>query len=724
MKKRMKKILALGLAVAMTCGMSATAMAAETTAPETAVTAEMDAQTGALETATEDSPETDATKEGDVDNTAVQDQSEAAEDASAVEDTTEEPVSDEAEAGDITTEDAAEGTIEAEDTASVLGTAPGNLNGLAPGEDGVWYAFRNGVVDSDIMETLMPYGGSWWYVSGGMIDFDYEGMCEYGGTDWYVKDGQVQFGYSGFVSVKDYYDYYGNPVYNWYYIHNGKVDTDYTDVVYASRDGVDGWYYIENGSLGHDHTIAHNVNGWWYIGDGVKVDFSYTGINSNENGWWYVKNGQVDFSYTDVYEDVDEYNGEVYVHQCYVKNGKLDESKTGVYWTAVNGQYGWHGYYEGSLANSDLEGMVLPNENGWWFVDGSTGSVDFSYTGIGYNDNGYWYVKNGQVDFSYNGFYTGEWRDGTLRGTNCTVKVVNGKVDENYTGVFLMDFNDQKNWYGFHNGWLSGYNVLPNENGWWYIEEDGSVDFSYNGMGENENGYWYIKNGQVDFGFTGTVQRTSDGGWTWYDYIENGKYSDYDRTDVVWTSVDGEEAWWYVSHGDISKTATTTVACNSNGWWYINDGKVDFSYNGIASNDNGTWYIRNGQVDFGYTGLVTVPTEYGNYYYYAENGKIDRDHNSVVLVNINGQEEWRQVGTDGMVSTIGGISGEIASNENGTWYCEDGKVDFSANGTKIIRETIFSWSGEYTVSFCYVLQVSNGLVIDVRVVNPDTIESY
>ena len=42
---------------------------------------------------------------------------------------------------------------------------------------------------------------------------------------------------------------------------------------------------------------------------------------------------------------------------------------------------------------------------------------------------------------------------------------------------------------------------------------------------------------------------------------------------------------------------------NSNGWWYIGtDGKVDFSYNGIASNANGSWYCKCGKVDFGYSG--------------------------------------------------------------------------------------------------------------------------
>ena len=112
---------------------------------------------------------------------------------------------------------------------------------------------------------------------------------------------------------------------------------------------------------------------------------------------------------------------------------------------------------------------------------------------------------------------------------------------------------------------LSRHDVLANNQGWWYIGGDGKVDFSYTGVGYNINGAWYIKNGQVDFGFTGTI-KDDDSDYR-YKYIRNGKF-DYYLEDVVLTSVDGEEAWWHVSDGEIS-IYDSDVACNSQGWWYI-----------------------------------------------------------------------------------------------------------------------------------------------------------
>ncbi|MCC8141432.1 MAG: L,D-transpeptidase family protein, partial [Lachnospiraceae bacterium] len=34
-----------------------------------------------------------------------------------------------------------------------------------------------------------------------------------------------------------------------------------------------------------------------------------------------------------------------------------------------------------------------------------------------------------------------------------------------------------------------------------------------------------------------------------------------------------------------------------NGWYYVENGKVDFSYTGIAENSNGWWHIKNGRLD-------------------------------------------------------------------------------------------------------------------------------
>ena len=351
--------------------------------------------------------------------------------------------------------------------------------------------------------------------------------------------------------------------------------------------------------------------------------------------------------------------------------------------------------------------MVLPNENGWWYIN-AYGDVDFSVEGVGYNDNGEWYVKNGQVDFSKNGIYdSGEDMDDSV-----IAKIVNGKVDSNYTGVVWTKIRGSEGWYGFDQGVLSRMDVLANDQGWWYTGDDGKVDFGYTGVGYNINGTWYIKNGQVDFGFTGAIK--DDDSDNSYTYIRNGKI-DYDLEDVVLTSVDGEEAWWHVSNGHIY-IKDSDVACNSQGWWYIKDGKVDFSYEGVAYNENGEWYIKGGQVDFGYTGFY----EFDKYaVYYVQNGKIDYDYSGVVQGTVHGENGWWGI-EYGMVD----FSYDIGYNENGTWYYENGKVDFDANGQYVVRQTVSHFDEDneevFDVDFSYILQVSGGLVTDVRVVSPDS----
>lgn len=699
MKKRMKKILALGLAAAMTFGMSATAMAAETAAPEQAVEAEADGRAA--------EPEADAADQSDAEETAPVTEDAAEEAAPVTEDAAKEaaPEEDATEAA-APEENAVEaGTIEAGEEASVIGAAPPSLNGIVQAEDGNYYYFTNGVIDTSSKTTLAPYGGSWWYINHGTIDWSFEGLCEYGGVEWYVKDGRVQFGYDGFVCV-EYEDGWGE---DWYYIRDGRVDQNYTDVVHASMDGVDGWYYVENGELGYGITVAHNSNGWWYIGEDGKVDFSYEGVADNDNGIWYIKNGQVDFAANGFWEETHKMeNDKVMPYQYVITNGKVDESITGVYWTEVNKKWGWHGYYKGELASGHHAGMVLPNENGWWYIN-TYGDVDFSVEGVGYNDNGEWYVKNGQVDFSKNGIYdSGEDMD----DYPFIAKIVNGKVDSNYTGVMWTKIRGSEGWYGFDQGVLSWNDVLANDQGWWYIGDDGKVDFGYTGVGHNINGTWYIKNGQVDFGFTGTI-KDDDSDYR-YKYIRNGKF-DYYLEDVVLTSVDGEEAWWHVSDGQIS-IYDSDVACNSQGWWYIKGGKVDFSYEGVAYNDNGEWYIKGGQVDFGYTGFY----ELDKYtVYYVQNGKIDYDYSGVVQGTVHGENGWWGI-EYGMVD----FSYDIGYNENGTWYYENGKVDFDANGQYVVRQTVSHFDEDdeeiIDVDFSYILQVSGGLVTDVRVVSPDS----
>ena len=44
---------------------------------------------------------------------------------------------------------------------------------------------------------------------------------------------------------------------------------------------------------------------------------------------------------------------------------------------------------------------LAQNQNGWWYL--KDGKVDFDFTGLAKNNNGIWYVKDGKVDFDYSG---------------------------------------------------------------------------------------------------------------------------------------------------------------------------------------------------------------------------------------------------------------------------------------------------------------------------------
>ena len=61
---------------------------------------------------------------------------------------------------------------------------------------------------------------------------------------------------------------------------------------------------------------------------------------------------------------------------------------------------------------------IAPNDAGWWYV--KNGIVDFKKNGVEHNDNGWWSVFDGKVDFKFTG-----WRNNAAGRWYC----VNGKVD-------------------------------------------------------------------------------------------------------------------------------------------------------------------------------------------------------------------------------------------------------------------------------------------------------
>ncbi len=250
---------------------------------------------------------------------------------------------------------------------------------------------------------------------------------------------------------------------DWYYYVDGSEDTGLTDVVKGTVDGTSGWWNVINGKVTRAETVAKNSNGWWYIDANGMVDFSYNGFASNSNGNWYCENGKVTFNKNSVIKDT---------------TGAIGTKGTWYYVTASKVQNEFTG-----LAN-------YKNENGWWYI--KEGQVDFSHNGVDKNKNGWWYVTDGKVQFGFTG--------------------------------------------------LANY---KNANGWWYIK-GGAVDFSRNSVDKNVNGWWYVTGGKVDFSYTGVANYKNANGW------------------------------WYIKDGKVDFSATT-VAKNKNGWWYVQGGQVLFN---------------------------------------------------------------------------------------------------------------------------------------------------
>ncbi len=253
----------------------------------------------------------------------------------------------------------------------------------------------------------------------------------------------------------------------------------------------------DSGTGGSDKNGLYQITPgelWGYYVDG-KVDTSYTGFASNSNGKWYVVNGYIEFNQNTV-----------------VKDG-----------TGAIGTKGTWYYVVGNKVQDTFTGLAnYKNENGWWYI--VNGEVDFSHNGVDKNKNGWWYVTGGKVQFGFTG--------------------------------------------------LANY---KNANGWWYIS-GGKVNFNANTVAKNKNGWWYVTGGKVQFGFTGLANYKNSNGW-WY--IKSGKVD--------------------FTHSGVDK--------NKNGWWYVSGGKVNLNFTGIASNVNGTWYLRGGKVQFGYSGTVRVGSQ-------------------------------------------------------------------------------------------------------------------
>ncbi len=414
---------------------------------------------------------------------------------------------------------------------------------------------------------LVNNAGEYWYFVDGVADFTYTGFVEFEGEKWYVEDGKVPLDKCSVI--KDKTGAVGESG-TWYYVVNGVVRTDFTGL--ADYKNSYGWWYIRDGVVDFSvNTIAKNKNGWWYVADG-KVDFSYNGFGENEYGLWYCEDGKVTFEMNGVLKDKIGAIGEEGTWY-YVVESKVQTGYTGV--ADYKNSNGW--WYIRNGAVDFTANTIAKNKNGWWYVTG--GKVDFSYNGFGENEKGLWYCEDGKVTFEMNSVLKD--KTGAIGEEGTWYYVVESKVQTGYTGV--ADYKNSNGWWYISNGAVdfTANTIAKNKNGWWYVT-GGKVDFSYTGFGENEKGQWYCEDGKVTFKMNGVLK---------------------DNTGAIGDAGD----WYYVVESKV-QTDYTGIADykNSYGWWYVDGGKVDFSYTGAAQNVYGWWYVKDGKVDFTYNGTVTV----------------------------------------------------------------------------------------------------------------------
>lgn len=221
------------------------------------------------------------------------------------------------------------------------------------------------------------------------------------------------------------------------YVYDGKK----TDVTMSSRvlektsAGI--WGYIDQGKVKNtDSVIAPNGNGWWHVVNGW-VDTS-SGIYSTMDGAYKFVNGRLERTEN---ETVDSYQDQ----RCYMIDGKVDTSytglgadETGIYWIS-------QGKVDNTYTSVVKDLIGLTKSAGWLCI--RNGVFDAYADTIAKNEHGWWKIRNGLVDFSYQG-------------------------------------------------------LAKNENGWFYLE-DGNVKFDYNGAVQNENGIWYVSSGKVDLNYEG-----------------------------------------------------------------------------------------------------------------------------------------------------------------------------------------------------------------------------
>lgn len=241
---------------------------------------------------------------------------------------------------------------------------------------------------------------------------------------------------------------------------------------------------------------------WAYYTDGA-IDTSYTGAARSEYGTYYISAGYADWSYCGLYKE----NGVIY----YFYDGYA--SVTGL----LLGTDGYLYYFADGVVDTAYTGMAVSSYGTYYVVNGV---VDYTISGV-YEINGasyyisknkiqmvsgfkgfdgtYYYMLGGIIQTDYTGFY--------LQTNGVYYYIENGICTLTTTGV--VKDTDGKKYYVKNSRLKGGNGITLVDDVYYYIESDGSVD--YTGLVTNErNGIvYYAVDGVIDLSYTGKV--TIDG---------------------------------------------------------------------------------------------------------------------------------------------------------------------------------------------------------------------
>ena len=195
--------------------------------------------------------------------------------------------------------------------------------------DGTWRLVKDGKIDYNYTGLGTNKNGTW-YLEKGEVTFKYNGTYKDSTGTYVIKGSQVQLNSTEIMLIDnvwrmvikgkvDYtYTGLGTNANGTYYLQNGEITFAYKGTIYEGNTA----YIIEKSKVWvtctQSTTGLMQINGTWRMVINGKVDYNYTGVIYNENGGWILQNGTINFNYNGEYTNID---GSVYG----IAKGKVNE---------------------------------------------------------------------------------------------------------------------------------------------------------------------------------------------------------------------------------------------------------------------------------------------------------------------------------------------------------------------------------------------------------------